>query len=60
MKITMQQLEEAIELIQEWTDYDVETNGYRDYDVVPSINKDMMGDLLKGVNKILKPKAKWW
>jgi len=58
MKISKRQLNEIIELVHDWSDFEVEVTGYRDYDVVPYIDKMARKCLLKEVNKVLKP-AKW-
>ncbi len=61
MKMTLEQLKMVREQIEEWTDYEVEPNGYRDYQVTPFINNHIMSDLLIEVNKILSPKRRhWW
>jgi len=60
MKIDKKQLDEIIDLIWDWTDYDVDTYGYHDYDVVPSLPTKIRQDLLEEVNKIIATKKKWW
>ena len=52
-KINKKQLECILEAIDENTDYEIEINGYHDYDVLPCISKDRMVKLLKEINKII-------
>ena len=41
MKLTKEKLEQILEAVWDWTDYDIETCGYQDYDITPSMtNKD--------------------
>jgi len=41
MKLTKEKLEQILEAVWDWTDYDIETCGYQDYDIMPSMtNKD--------------------
>jgi hypothetical protein len=60
MKVNKTQVEEIMDLIHEWSDYDVSVIGYHDYEIVPIIPTNVMPDLITEVNKILKSQNKVW
>ncbi len=53
-KINKKQLECILEAIEENTEYEIETNGYQDYDVIPVLTEDRKTKVLSEINKILE------
>ena len=53
MRLTKQQLEEIISAVFDYADYDVETNGYRDYDITGWIAKSSKGQVLSDIEETL-------
>lgn len=53
-KIKEKQLDCILEAIGENTNYEIETNGYQDYDVIPVLTKNRKIKLLNEINKILE------
>lgn len=60
MKINERQLKDIIDLVHDWSDFDVDSNGFREYDIMPYVNKSALPELLKEVNKVVKRKWKFW
>ncbi len=55
-------VDEIIDAVFDHADYDIETNGYQDYDVVPYVNKGTKPAVAKLLFEILtdkKPRKHW-
>lgn len=53
MKITNKQIEEIIDIVLDYADYDVDVMGPQDYDVTPSMTKTGQEQTRVVVNEIL-------
>ena len=58
MKINKKQVEDILDLVWDWTDYEIEGNAHYGYDITPSLNKDMKKELGKEITKIIAPKRR--
>jgi len=61
MRLSKRQVEDILDLVWDWSDYEVEGNYLYGYDVVPSLNEKMKEELGVEIAKIvISPKKKWW
>jgi len=59
MKLTKQQINDILDLIWDWSDYEIEGNKIYGYDITPSLDKNMYKKIGKELSKIITPKP-WW
>jgi len=55
-KLTKLQLDQIIELIEEHSEVEIETNGYHDYDCISYVPEKDKQRLLDKINKLLEVK----
>jgi len=60
MRLSKKKVNEILDLVWDWTDYDCEGNKYVGYDVYPSLDEKMKKELGTEIVKIIAPKKKWW
>lgn len=53
MKLTKEQLDSVVNIIYDYSEYRVEINGPQDYDVAPSIPKELVRLMHAGIQRVL-------